>query len=318
MISNQLLERLSKYAPSSAITQAENFFTELFVYLLEYSYEQKIDYWKYFIKLLTNQLPNDNDIFEITTQKIFKLPKIVKPDIVIKYKQQIIIIEVKLDSQLNKYVYKNKRIDQIELYQHIPNINSIFVIEKRFNNTKSLEENKHISWYKLGEISKKSKSSDPVWDYLIKCFLFLLERNGIMAAKISKGIVSGINEIKNLMVNISVSLDEYKCTYTPFTDPTSWFGYNIKKGNKVIAWVGLSVNNPEYIWFELADDIIIHKTRNKNSHFRDIDLNDLGLKFASDFIIDSDFYQKDEESQKNVIQHWIKQCLTDIKYGEFA
>ncbi len=220
---------------------------------------------------------------------------------------------------LQKELYtNNKNIDQIELYKKIPNIDDIFIIEKRFNNTKSLAEENHISWYKLGEIIKKTTTNDPVWNFLAKNFLILLERNGIMSAKISNKIVLGINEIKNLMINISVSLDEYKCTYTSNTDPTSWFGYNIKIGNKAIAWVGLSVNDPEYLWFEISDEIIIKKIKKRISQFRDIDIKGFGTKFASDFYIDTKFYEENAESQKTTIQKWIKQCLSDLKYGEFA
>lgn len=318
MIENQLFSRLSIYAPSSAISQSENYLTEIFVFLLDYSKSKNNCFWKLFLQLLTNNYPSDDETLNITTQEIFKIPKIVKPDIVITYNNKKFIIEVKLDSKLNTYWYKNKNMDQIELYKNIPNVSDIFLIEKRYNKSNFLNEKKHISWYKIGQLVKVTLSNDCIWNFLASNFQLFLERNGIMSAKISSALRSGVSEIKNLMINISVSLDEYKCKYVNESDPTAWFGYNIKNGRKVIAWIGLSVNDPEYLWFEVSDETLIRKMKKRNSGFNDINIQDFGLKFASNFIINSEYYEKDADSQKNEIQDWIKVCLKEMKYGEFA
>lgn len=120
------------------------------------------------------------------------------PDISIYNDKDTFLLEVKVDQKLNVYKYKKEKVDQIKLYKKIDNIKDVYIIEKRYNDTKELEPDHHINWTKIAEIAKESLDKDRDEYFLLNCFIELLKENNMSIEKVNE-ISIGVSALSNLM-----------------------------------------------------------------------------------------------------------------------
>jgi hypothetical protein len=121
-----------KYQDTTKIIQLENYTTELFVFVLNYlKFNDSL--------LLKNLLKkfgflNDIDEKKISIKTQYRMvigDNKGIPDIFIEYDKKKIIVEVKVDSNLNFYEVDGKLINQIEYYENIRNIDQVYLLSKR-------------------------------------------------------------------------------------------------------------------------------------------------------------------------------------------
>lgn len=314
-----LLSRLSTYAPSSRLNPFENFMTETFVFLLEYSHERDNSFWRDVLEHIVGFRPCKADSLVISTQTTYRIPgKNTKPDISIVLNDLLYLVEVKVDSSLNLYWYRKKSVDQIELYKKIGNVQKIVILEKRFNPSSAIDDGCHVSWYRIGVIAKNSRNDDGPWNFLMDTFLELLEENGMTAERVGKAWGSGMLEVSRIMKVLRLALDESKCNYGHGTDPTAWFGYKLKTANKEVGWVGASLDNTSRLWIEISDENMVKKARKKKNGISSMEIDSAGEKAVSYFAIDEAFYELDGDGQKKAIQLWIDESFQDMGYGRYA
>jgi hypothetical protein len=243
-----------KYSYYKEKTALENYTTELFVFLLNYlsSTKNKI------IFEILNEFGFVNTVklekINIYTQGEFYVgKKLVKPDIILEYNKKKIIIEVKVDSNLNQYVLNKKNMNQLELYSNIEGVTSVYLLTKKVILIDSIKNEKikgRIFWSKIYNLLEHSN------DFVIKSFNYFLEENGMKTSKLDKNIFSALDSLSTLS-----SLIEQSWNYTDY--PLSAFSYS-KKG-----WFGCYVKNKKnkknnLLWLGLAgDELLVHFTNKK-------------------------------------------------------
>lgn len=240
---------LNTYKPTETLTPEENYTTELFVYLLNYSLQNNTALFAFFMKILGEnvEIVNYHD-YDISTRKVFYTMKSRKafPDIIIETENKYYFIEAKIESGLNYYSVNDDcsidMINQIQKYQDIE-INrlkkkNIFILTKyrcdiSFDDCPDFR--KKIKWYDLYNLLEHYQSRDTVEIYLVNETKKYMEDKGMDIPKVSYEIVKGIESLCNLIAQMEIALEGIK-----YTKSFSYegLGYYIFYKKKKMGWVG--------------------------------------------------------------------------------
>jgi hypothetical protein len=248
METNPFLEML-KYKGTESKNQIENFTTELFVFIILYLINKKNKLVPKLLNKFGFPLDIDLDKFIIQTQwrtevRISKdKKKPVTPDILMKYKNKHIIVEVKIDSKLNEDEDKfdNKILNQLDLYSQIKynnyDIDAVYLLTKRIINIDNLSNEKikrRIFWSEIHSLLIHSN------DFTVGLFLKYLEVNGMAPEKLEKEILVALDPLSCLAHLIAETWDfkEYQVSKFEYSMKRRYFGAAIKRKGKNILWIG--------------------------------------------------------------------------------
>lgn len=321
---NNLFSKLSKYPTSSDRSPFENFTTESFVYILQYSKDNNTSFLKKFIQLLGCE-EDDYKKIEILTQKSFYAVDNYRPipDITIinhiNEKQEIIfLIEVKVDANLNTYKLKNKKIiNQIQLYKSIKEVNkeNVFLLSKTHLDQELRKKSKSILWADVAYLMKKelNKSSN-VESFILSEFINFLEENNMSISKIKGSVEPGLSSITTIMANLAIILNQLNINYYEYTFLlTGYCGFKIAKNKNNYLWLGMYCIYPDKICLEVIDPKLeIKAIKGKQTLFSKIDFGVFSEKIVSFFTMNDLFYKQDETSQQKQITDWLELCLNRL------
>jgi hypothetical protein len=288
-----------KYHDSTNLTQLENYTTELFVFVLNYLVNKNR---RILIKLLKEFGFSENTDVEklhISTQCNMDVGgnKAI-PDILIEYKGKNTIIEVKVDSNLNFYSYKNRLIDQIEYYENIKNINSVFLLSKRLIKIK--KNGNRILWSRIYTIINNTN------DFVLNNFAKYLEENGMGNYKLTKNIFNAVSSIENLYALLKEAwiYDEYDYTFSPMEfSKKGWVScYISNQKKKHLFWIG-QLGGDECLCAELMDNDI--KKQLKNYEFLE------GWKFDT-LNLKEIINLRTFEDQKVSVNNWYRKMMKKL------
>jgi hypothetical protein len=297
---------LLKYQDTSKITQLENYTTELFVFILNYLKCND----PLLIKNIMSKFGFPNNINEknllISTQHRMVMDgKEVIPDIFIEYNNRKIIIEVKVDSNLNIYDFNGKSINQIEYYEKVSNI-EVYLLSKRILKIKNVKN--RILWSNIYEIINNTN------DFVLNNFIEHLEEHGMATYKLTKGILNAFSSIENLQSLLEQSwiYDEYDYSFTPINISKRWGALSCYIKNnmkKHIFWVG-QYKDDKNLYFELVDKKIMQKLISDNYNFFE--------DWAFDvFNLEEIIGLSDFDNQKIVLNNFFKKMMKKLeKYLE--
>jgi cytidine deaminase len=247
------LLKLFRYKATEKKTPLENYATESFILLLNYLYVSKYKLFEKIIKLFNvSVVPGSH--FNISSQHRINNDTVI-PDICIESEKGITIIEVKIDSGLNKYRIKGKNINQFERYRNCETVNTVYLLSKNVISTPNIPKDNKILWATVYEILEKSD------DFLVKTFLTFLEENGMKSVKLDKSVLNIFQSLESLTYLIKSSWNYEKYCLSSFNvgknNGKRYFGCNIKdkKKNKNLFWVGLAGGESQYLYFYLAENI---------------------------------------------------------------
>jgi len=295
-----ILLNLLKYKETKNKTPLENFTTELFIFLLSYLIYNKSKYANMLLKVFGFNENIDFNNISITSQYRTKVgKKEVIPDILIKYKNKNIIIEVKVDAELNEYELENEIINQIELYNKIENITDVYLITKKLINIK--DNSKRIFWTRIYSILESSN------DFVVKSFLYYLEENGMKPRKINKDLFKALNSLSSLFSLVQDTWNFENYSISPFRYSTDgWFGCYVKRNDTNILWMGIDDgDNRESLY------VHIDKGYSKNINLSNITLED-GYIFEKINLVEI-INKENYEKQKETLLKWFKKVINKIE-----
>lgn len=275
-----IFNRLFKYKHGLERSPTENFITESFVHLLDFSLENNTDFLVEFCKMLNVSVDksNYNGIF-IDTQRSFetKYDLFAIPDITIQMGNTLIFIEVKFESGINEYSlpdHPDKKINQVEKYQAIKYTQCkhrhLFTLVARSSFTDYSKKNKDFKremfWYEVYELIRKYKSSNSIETYLHNQILTFMETNNIAVPKVSYELIKGMESLLNLFNQIENVLNKLKIPHNK-SFGYSWTGYYIfkdaKKVDRDFGFIGTYWDGEKLI-FEFNDKQAQQNIEGKN------------------------------------------------------
>jgi len=239
---------LSTYKPLETVNPEENFSTELLVYLLKYSLENSTLLFSSFLNFLCLKVDeSEYERFSIYTQLVYFTEdgKQVFPDITLETEDELIFIEVKLESGLNYYDIENEEnreeaINQIQLYQTIKTLKEkkIYLLTKYFCDLSfenCLSFKKKLRWQDFYYLIKQYKAEDSVEKYLIEEVKKYMEEKNRSIPKVSYEIMNGMESLKKLINQMESALEgiPYKRSFG-----YEWMGYYLSFNDIPICWVG--------------------------------------------------------------------------------
>jgi hypothetical protein len=302
--------RMSKYKESENKTQTENFTTELFVFIILYLINNKD---KLVYKLL-NEFGFIGEIdlnkFSIQSQCSMTVgKKKVIPDMLMEYNNKRIIIEVKIDSELNEYQLDKKSLNQLELYSKIRidnnDIDGIYLLTKRIIDIDNSLNNKiknRIFWSKIYSLLENSN------DFIVGLFLDYLEENGMAPKELNGGIFDALDSLSCLtsLIQESFPLGKYRISKFGYSKKEGWFGCSIKKEEQDILWMGING----------GDDIYVHIQKGLIKQDKGLakKIATKIIPLAEDWIFEQIALQKiitakTYEKQKELLQKWFKKII---------
>jgi hypothetical protein len=243
--------KIFNYSRNEEKTSLENYTTELFVFLLKYliSTKNKI------IFEIINEFGFDNTVnlekIKIYTQSELLVGKQrVIPDIILEYNKKKIIIEVKVDSNLNQYHLDRKTVNQLELYSKIEGITSVYLLTKRVILVDTIKNKKikgRVFWSKIYNLLENCN------DFVVKSFNSFLQENGMKTDKLNKNISTALDSLKTLSSLLEQSWNYKDYPLSAFSySKDGWFGCYVKKNKNNILWLGLC-----------EDELLVHFTNKK-------------------------------------------------------
>jgi len=318
---NSLFSILSAYNASEIVTSEENFTTESFVYLLDFSKRNKTPLFSQFMKILGKEINLDNyGRYEINTQKSFfdfNSEKCI-PDISIETEEEIFFIEVKIESSLNIYLTKDeegrkKIIDQVQKYQGIESLKkkNIYLLTKyscnlSFENYDDYKKN--IKWTEIYELLNFYKSNSDIENFLILEFKKYLEEKKMATKKVSYELLNGMESITNLLKQLESALENISYKY----NVGKWYiGYYLfsDSQNKASGWVGLILDMGKLV-FQYLDENAIKMIESK--YLKDF-IDILGYP-AIDFDFDKNYYFcLKPEDQIRKLKDWVDMNYDRLK-----
>lgn len=288
---------LGKYKPSENVTPEENYSTELFVYLLNYSLRSKTELFSRFMELLDENISTSiYDDFSIGTQEGFSTitNNRIIPDIYIKRKtvEKYYFIEVKVESGLNFYKnVKNSKgtINQIQKYQKIKTSEKNIYLLTKYACGVSFDDcpdfKKKIRLHNIHEILKDYKSKNTVENFLISETIKYMEDNNMSIPKVSYELVKGMESLNNLLEQIEIALEEipYKKSFT-----YEWLGYylHVNKGEND-GLVGTEYDG-KLLFFEYLNKNAIKLIKEKYSN--EFELSDNKAFYFHYFDFEKEYY----------------------------
>ena len=313
-----LFSDIYKYKQSEEKSSLENYCTEIFAYIFRQLLKSKDDISYRLLEMFgfSNIEENDLKYIEIITQESHKAKdKTVIPDIIIKSRDKINIIEVKIDSGLRYYKKsKTKYIDQIEQYQNITDIkknkkNEVFLLSKYIMTNNSLESTHKILWSQIYSLLTKKTDNE-----IINKFVEFLEENGMKSFIINdeaENAIDSIAAILNLIEKTWNNTDISKKYPLKKNEDVSrhHIGFYVK--DEKTAWIGQLEKMKEYLVFQIfekldkkAESIFSKKDKTMdqvNDHyiFAKIPIKDISSK-------------RTEKEQQEVFQKWINEEINKI------
>jgi len=292
---DSLFSILSIYKPLETVNPEENFSTELLVYLLKFSIENRTLLFSNFMNFLGIKVDeSEYEKFSIYTQLVFYTEdgKHAFPDITIETESELVFIEVKLESGLNYYDLENEEnrkvaINQIQLYQTIRTLKkkSIFLLTKYFCDL-PFEDcpdfKKKLRWQDFYYLIKQYETKDAVEKYLIEEEKKYMEGKNMSIPKVSYEIMNGMESLKNLILQMESALEglPYKRSFG-----YSGLGYYLLLNDNQICWVGtyydgkkllievINENAINAIESRKENELIWEKDRKKNVTYFDFEEN---------------------------------------------
>jgi hypothetical protein len=241
--------KLFRYKTTEKKTPVENYTTEAFILILNYLCEKNHELFKKIMDLF-NVSVSPGSFLNISSQHRIGNDNVI-PDICIKYENDITIVEVKIDSSLNKYRNKGKNIHQIEKYRNLENVKNVCLLSKNVISAPNIPNNNKILWATVYEILEKSN------DFLVKTFLTFLEENNMKSVKLDKSVLNLFQSLENLKYLIKSSWNYDNYPLSSFHSGKNYLGYNIKdrKKNKNLFWVGLAGGESHCLYFYLDGNV---------------------------------------------------------------
>jgi len=295
-------EKILRYSKSDKIMQLENYITEIFVFILNYLKQSNSLMFYKILELFG--VPKNAKNISIDTQL---QENDCRPDIYIKHDSKITLIEVKINSQLNEYQLKKKRINQYEKYSNGYNA-SIFLLTKYVIFEKNIPDKNKKLWTEIIEIFDEFGD-----DYVINCFKHILEENGMANTKVDEKKLTAIGSIINLDKLIKNSWryrEKYSLSPIAFNKQGDdfWLRYFVrdKKKKKNILYIGTRGEDKEmlYVYLDQAPDNI--------KRFKNI----LGILCKDDpnlvgELWFKDLFKLDAKQQKIKIETLFKKIMED-------
>ncbi|MDD5457434.1 MAG: hypothetical protein PHV30_10460 [Candidatus Margulisbacteria bacterium] len=262
-MTNTLFVNLCKYTPGKDIDPEENFITEALVYMIKYSLDNGTDLSKRFINLLGANI-NDLELSSclISSQTSFKTKRgdIARPDITIEFPDKYILVEVKVNAQINMYSIEDNSetstINQLEKYSDIKVEKEKYIVLLSKNFVTDLKGcNKSLSWQKVYEILKIYRSEDKIEAFLIEQFKKLMEVRQMVVGKVGYEFENGVRALVNLMGQLNKVIAEIKIGSYKSQSASYCLGFHLLKNNKeAVGWIGIYYDHPERIAFELYNE----------------------------------------------------------------
>lgn len=336
MKSNCFFSNAFKYVKQEESSPLENFLTESFVFVLKYLIDRfpcdAISILNLFgIKITdTSQLT----YIKLETQKTFYAPhdfcdknkipienkkrKDARPDIVIyqSNEQKPTIIEVKVEASLNQYYLKNgDPIDQIDFYENIKGVKSVYTLSKHFIDRKGSANS--VRWFSIYELLKENKKS-----FVVKEFCDFLKENNMGERKMIRekdiDILNTVNALTSLIRDAweSSNIKKMKINSSPRIT-SSEFGYFLmRKGEKSSAtkeyphFIGINISEKEN--YKDAILYLVNKPSKKIiDKFEEFDDN--GWYVLKEAIKLKDLVKlKDIDEQEKKLADWLKNSVVPV------
>ena len=310
---DSLFNILSTYKPLETVNPEENFSTELFVYLLKFSLKNKTLLYSNFMNYLGVRVEeSDYEKFAIYTQLVFFTEdgKQVFPDITIETEDELIFIEVKLESGLNYYDIENEEnrnvaINQIQLYQTIKTLKekNIYLLTKYFCDLPfedCSDFRKKLRWQDFYCLIKQYETEDTVEKYLIEEVKKYMEGKNMSIPKVSYEIMNGMESLKNLIIQMESALEgiNYKRSFG-----YTWLGYYLYFDDYLICFVGTYYDGKKLL-FEVNDENLIKAIKSKDTD--EFIWEKYGKKYVTYFDFEENHYfcLKAEE-QLEILKNWL-------------
>lgn len=323
---NNLFNRLFRYKPNDNITPSENFITESFVHLLDYSLLNETPFLQTFINKIG--IPIDiykaKDIF-IDTQRQFETSIGLNaiPDLCIQIDSELFVFEIKYGAPINTYSLPHKPdsiINQIEKYQAIKTNQKLYLYTIVLHssmidfNQNCPDFKKELYWHDIYMISKDYQSEDKVENYLHNELTKFMEDNRMAIPKVSYELVNGMQSLLNLYEQIEIVFEKLNIPYN-----TS-FGYNFtgyymfkddSKKDKYFAWIGTywEIDKLTFLFSDSkAQENIVLKKREK-----EFERQQDNKIFCRHFYYEKEHYfclSAQEQIQR--LEKWISQNYNDI------
>jgi len=311
---NNLFSNIFKYRQRKDKSPLENYCTEIFAYILRQLIktpeEEKLAFDLLELFGFSNIKNTDLGNIEINTQESHKTSvdnKRAILDIIIKLNDKVSIIEVKINSGLNKYDTDKKIIDQIEKYEKINDIKgekSIFLLSKYVIFCDSLDKNNKILWSQI--YSKLSNSENEI----IKQFRMFLEENGMKSYKLESGAENTINSIQAIMglIEQSWTNEKYKLKEELARE---YIGFWVK--DKGTAWIGQTTGYEDYLVFEICDKLEGKAERIAEEKNMNLDVDKFCQKYIfSKLSIKEITSYKTAEEQVKCVTKWCNKIINDL------
>ncbi|GBU28089.1 hypothetical protein R84B8_01647 [Treponema sp. R8-4-B8] len=291
---------IKKYQDTVKKTQLENYTTELFIFMLRYLKTKKNKILSKILKEFGFYGNLKYNKIIISSQCKMEVNKI--PDILIEYNKKKIVIEVKIDSNLNTYQIKNKVIDQIEYYKKIKGIDKVYLLTKRLLTIKNIEN--RILWSKIYTIINCEN------DFILKNFARHLEENGMATYRLTNDIFNALSSIVNLS---SLLIDSW------IYDKYEKFSVSPIEVSKKRGWLACYIKNTKkenLFWLGLTDEKILYAELLNKKYLKI--LEDKKYKYIEGWAFDklnlSDIVNmKTYEEQANTINKWYLKIMTKLE-----
>lgn len=305
-----LFSNLSKYKPGQ-ITPLENFTTEAFVYLIKYLLLNKNPCVFEILKLF--KITKNESIISVKTQNSYIIKsRTLRPDIEIKTNEKIVLIEVKVDSELRKSIFdKNK--DQLYDYEKLKEKFDKNLIVCSLTKSFVTSSNKNnVRWYEVANIFSRYTGTD----LLIDNFISFLKDNGMEELKcITSETANLISIYHNFMTLLELSYQN-----SLFTKKSKFklgkeykerdgFGYFIKniKSKTDFFWFGVIPDYSGYIIFE-----IVCETK-KNADLNAFDKDQFSnLVFSNKIKLEDLVVSQSIQIQEKKITDWLNSIYNKL------
>jgi len=309
---SDLFSNIFKYRQRKSKSPLENYCTEIFAYILKRMIETEDKMAFDLLELFGFHNIEKNDLknIYINTQESHKTSVDNKKailDIIIKLNDIVNIIEVKINSGLNKYNIYEKKIDQIEKYKKINDIKgkkSIYLLSKHVIFCDSLEKKNRILWSQIYSILSNSDIE------IVNQFRLFLEENGIKSYVLRSGAENTINSIQAIMGLIEQSWTNKKYKLLKQEITRDYIGFYIK--DKETAWIGQIEEKKDFIVFEVFNKL--NKKAEENNKDMEFDKNSnyiykkLSIKKITSY--------KTTEEQVKFVTKWCNDIIQELLYRD--
>jgi hypothetical protein len=314
-----LFGAISSYIPTENVTPKENYYTELLVYLLQYSLNNSTRLFAEFIDLLGGKIsiPQYEEI-HLESQRFFLTSDNQRAiiDIAIESKSEYYLIECKVDSDLNHYTIKNNPdsseiINQIQKYQKTltDKPKSVYLLTKHLitqDLTNCQDFKKRIGWSDLYQTISIYQTNDPIENYLVKEITTYLKEERMSVQKVSYELINGMTSFNNLCEQIEIILEgiPYKSSFG-----YEWAGYYLygksdRAKKNVLGWLGTHYDGTRIVYQYHKKEIV---SLIKQKYEKDFEYFNKPPYYYVSFIFEKEHYFcLTAEEQIDKLRKWIE------------